>query len=274
MTIDKNALYFKQVAKVIGEEAAELELQKAWDARDCRLACFQEEQGILQAFPWGLSPQGQDFWCDISCGKVPKGYDEGDNDTTINKESRCFLQVARVLGEDLAEKELTKVAEECPHSLHKALTLDQSFTWEDSPQGWSFWVAINNGDWPEALRSFPREPSVKAKPEVGALFRIISGGVWQGRGLTVLGYCVDEEGSDILTFQDGSGMVGAILYRPEWVEVYESPEVKQHLEILEDWKAQSLETAHDTLSSRLTVEQMIDFIMDCGYAPVELSDEH
>jgi len=63
-TLNKQATYFKQVADVIGEEQAEIELQKVIDYG----IGFDDEEdvSITSAFIFHESPQGFTFWSEIS----------------------------------------------------------------------------------------------------------------------------------------------------------------------------------------------------------------
>lgn len=62
---------FKDVAKIIGEEVAEEELQKVidyaiLDDNDLRLTEHNVcDFGLLGAFNWSSTPQGGEYWSDI-----------------------------------------------------------------------------------------------------------------------------------------------------------------------------------------------------------------
>lgn len=74
----KDMYCFKQVAAVIGEERAEIELQKVLDnTSQIELTTeygFTEnslkECELLNCFDFDGSPQGWDFWCDINTGLI------------------------------------------------------------------------------------------------------------------------------------------------------------------------------------------------------------
>jgi len=76
---------FKEVAEVIGEENAEVELQKVIDKPRCRKESLESEP-LVYAFIWGYSPQRVKFWNTISLGinpyelseKAPQKSDKGN----------------------------------------------------------------------------------------------------------------------------------------------------------------------------------------------------
>lgn len=55
---------FKNVASVIGKDAAEVELQKVIDLG--REDLVSEELDLMGAFYWRGTPQGHEFWYDIN----------------------------------------------------------------------------------------------------------------------------------------------------------------------------------------------------------------
>ena len=61
----KSLWCFEEVAGVIGEESAELELGK--------VLCLKKYSSIGFAFIWKDSPQGHSFWEKISRGEYPSG---------------------------------------------------------------------------------------------------------------------------------------------------------------------------------------------------------
>ena len=61
---------FQEVADVIGEENAEVELQKVIDSEDT--VWDEPDQDLIQSFIWGTSPQGDDFWRSVFNGQVPE----------------------------------------------------------------------------------------------------------------------------------------------------------------------------------------------------------
>jgi len=61
----KSLKCFEEVARVIGEESAELELGK--------VSCLMSISSIISAFIWKDSPQGHSFWVKISRGESPYG---------------------------------------------------------------------------------------------------------------------------------------------------------------------------------------------------------
>ena len=63
---------FQQVADVIGEHAAEYELQRVID---CDLVGEDWREGrVIATFAWSSTPQGNDFWCSIDMGEYPENY--------------------------------------------------------------------------------------------------------------------------------------------------------------------------------------------------------
>ena len=61
---------FDEVAKVIGEDKAEEELQKVLDC-DAKYIDLDVDKPLIQAFEWSLTPQGGSFWAAISCDVNP-----------------------------------------------------------------------------------------------------------------------------------------------------------------------------------------------------------
>lgn len=68
----EDTLMFKQVAKVIGERQAKIELfktSKSWDEVD--LEDISAGENLSDCFSWGGSVQGYDFWDNIDDGINP-----------------------------------------------------------------------------------------------------------------------------------------------------------------------------------------------------------
>ena len=61
----KSLRYFEEVARVIGEEPAELELRK--------VDVFVKDAELKLAFIWMATPQGNSFWAKVSLGLSPYG---------------------------------------------------------------------------------------------------------------------------------------------------------------------------------------------------------
>lgn len=57
------------------------------------------------------------------------------------KDLKCFTQVANVLGETQAQKELFKVLNKC--SFVDVDNIIQAFLWDKTPQGYQFWMDVN-----------------------------------------------------------------------------------------------------------------------------------
>lgn len=64
-TISKTAFYFKQVAEVIGEEAAEIELQRVIDS-GCLFTATCDSDDLWCAFTFSRTPHGLAFWAEIA----------------------------------------------------------------------------------------------------------------------------------------------------------------------------------------------------------------
>ncbi len=66
---------FEQVAKVLGEESAEYELNlirsNELDGNKTQLLV---DQNLMNAFAWGNAPKGFDFWYEIDEGRLPNSY--------------------------------------------------------------------------------------------------------------------------------------------------------------------------------------------------------
>ena len=64
---------FEEVAKVIGEDRAEKELQKVIDCESCHDHDYSFLNGCLsEAFDWELAPQGYEFWSSIELEEMPE----------------------------------------------------------------------------------------------------------------------------------------------------------------------------------------------------------
>lgn len=95
--INKEAKYFKQVARILGEEEAEKQLNivlnspitkldDSWGASDCCL---------ISLFSWGDSPQNHTFWSDIDAGFIPSYYNgvsPKDKLTLSKEDSEAFVE--------------------------------------------------------------------------------------------------------------------------------------------------------------------------------------
>ncbi len=63
---------FKQVSKVIGKEEALKQLEIVWECPECFNVDFKKGEKIglsghiISLFTWNNSPQGHDYWSDIS----------------------------------------------------------------------------------------------------------------------------------------------------------------------------------------------------------------
>tara|TARA_Y100000593_G_scaffold94032_1_gene191288 strand:- start:65892 stop:66449 length:558 start_codon:yes stop_codon:yes gene_type:complete len=69
---------FQQVADVIGEEAAEVELQKVIDYEGA--VWINLEEDLVDSFVWDATPQGGRFWDNIDDGYIPEGYVTGSQE--------------------------------------------------------------------------------------------------------------------------------------------------------------------------------------------------
>lgn len=63
---------FDQVASVIGESRAKVELFKVLQVAE---ECEFEDEELAIAFAWILSPQGEEFWELIYLGENPSKFD-------------------------------------------------------------------------------------------------------------------------------------------------------------------------------------------------------
>ena len=90
----KSLRCFEEVARVIGEESAELELGK--------VSCLMDHSSIAFAFIWEDSPQGNSFWKKISHGDYPYGQPNTPDSTKTLPPSfgdilRCVEEPCTVL---------------------------------------------------------------------------------------------------------------------------------------------------------------------------------
>jgi hypothetical protein len=72
--LQMNKQLVKQVAEVIGKKLAKHELSIVYAGdwfTNSHATC------VLNAFPWGETPQGEGFWFDINLGKWPYNYKRG-----------------------------------------------------------------------------------------------------------------------------------------------------------------------------------------------------
>jgi len=85
---------FKQVADVIGEEAAEIELEKVLIYTNGCVGNTKAEN-VLYYFVFGETPQGSEFWWDIFHGHLPAQYKQHvETNTTANTTSLEHLKEA------------------------------------------------------------------------------------------------------------------------------------------------------------------------------------
>ena len=83
---------FKQVADVIGEESAEIELEKVIKSG---VDITTTSETIDNTFIFSETPQGSEFWWDISNGHLPEQYKQHVvTDTTTNTTSLEHLKEA------------------------------------------------------------------------------------------------------------------------------------------------------------------------------------
>lgn len=66
------------------------------------------------------------------------------------KELACFEEVAGVIGEREAERELFKAVNCGIIVLHRDQPLEDAFLWDDTPQKYKFWYNIWNNIWGDA----------------------------------------------------------------------------------------------------------------------------
>jgi hypothetical protein len=61
------------------------------------------------------------------------------------RELSCFTQVAQVIGDSQAQLQLWLVVHKREVISVDAYTLHTAFSWEDSPQGFTYWYSIMRG---------------------------------------------------------------------------------------------------------------------------------
>lgn len=119
-------------------------------------------------YPFGYYPDQQRNLTWEYITKSSKPEDTDMEDTTNSElppisEWRCFKEVAKVLGEEEAHKELDKIRNMDDKScldLDTDKNLFIAFCWRVTPQGGDFWCDICNGDKPEVDK--PATSSEKA----------------------------------------------------------------------------------------------------------------
>jgi len=92
---------FREVADVIGEEAAEIELQRVIDYPENDIGNDVGER-LINCFCWHSTPQGTDFWSSISNYEKPKNYDVSQKTAKVNtKDSPALGDVLHYNGEQV-----------------------------------------------------------------------------------------------------------------------------------------------------------------------------
>lgn len=176
----------------------------------------------------------------------------------------CFQQVADVIGEEAAEVELHRVID-CPKDLivdDAGESLIEAFLWDDTPQGSSFWGAIDYGLIPEGYtppkykecsQERPEEPKKSSdEPKFGDVLHI------NGEPFVFIKSSSDHYYTTIN--QEG-------IVRECDAEVFDeyAPDPTQELRerILERWKGQCLYHAYDTTMSRVDVSvgDIVEFVI-------------
>lgn len=104
---------FKEVAKVLGDEDAQWELDKIRNMDDKSGLCLGTHRDLPSVFYWSKTPQGKPFWEAICVGKKPEGYDskpdvpptpEVDKTTTaLEKATESLATELGVSSDDLTE---------------------------------------------------------------------------------------------------------------------------------------------------------------------------
>lgn len=129
---------FKEIAEVIGEVYAEIELQRVVDHFKGTTCEVKTNKPLLSAFDWRESPQKLVFWLKIWKGEFPKIKVEG---------LACFEQVEKALGTSRAKRELFialnkyKGWESNPVTT-SAKSLAGLFVWGETPQKGAFWSGV------------------------------------------------------------------------------------------------------------------------------------
>lgn len=90
---------FRQVADVIGEEAAEIELQKVIDHDGT--VWLDTSEMLVDAFGWNNTRQGCAFWDMIDDGLLPEGYQkkESEEKPETTQDAPVFGDVLHINGE-------------------------------------------------------------------------------------------------------------------------------------------------------------------------------
>lgn len=88
---------FQEVADVIGEDAAEIELQRVIDYPENDIGNDIDEC-LINCFSWDSTPQGIDFWDAIDDGVKPESYDVNQKST---QDSPLFGDVLHYNGEQV-----------------------------------------------------------------------------------------------------------------------------------------------------------------------------
>lgn len=186
------------------------------------------------------------------------------------KDTKLFKEVAGVIGEELAERELSKISPES--KMKYAEDLLSAFRWHETPQGEGFWSLICRGFIPDALSQeeigvSPRQNSPHIScPKFGDILH------YYGEKCVVLN--PEDEDGDLKVEFEGNSIGG--YYRKDCFDEFKPDEREEYTtQVLKDWRhSEGLERAHDSLASKvdITMVQLIEFMYDNNYVK-ENSDD-
>jgi len=141
----KNAKCFKEVAEVIGEEAAEKELKKVADA----CSDFDSDFSLASAFVWKDTPQGEDFWCDIQCGYFPiaRTMDAPDEmETAVPEDKPTAHDIVKMAMKHMEDRAATYDKPEGERSIGATVDAFNAVTGDglmnSEERGWLFMVLL------------------------------------------------------------------------------------------------------------------------------------
>lgn len=108
---------FKEVADVLGEEDAEYELKRVLYKHldGCEVLDLDTSEGLLDAFWWKHSPQGEDYWNTIEWGNAPK--DPVKPSPTLKIPDSVVSDIKETFEEDVKELSVGSLTEK----LHQKL---------------------------------------------------------------------------------------------------------------------------------------------------------
>lgn len=148
---------FKEVAKTLGDEDAQWELDKIRNMDDKSELGLDTSEDLTSAFNWNKTPQGDDFWSSISIGIKPEGYDSEPDvppkpvinkpTTSLEKATEALATELRVSSDELTETFQAKLNEP---KLSIGELLEQLY-YQTPPVNISFTVQAGNVGEPKVL---------------------------------------------------------------------------------------------------------------------------